>query len=298
MSSKLAAVLIASASAPAVDADLLAAAGAALPESSLRVLHDGVAAEFILPSEAPEAVLSALRSAVVGRPIDIAILPAEGRRKKLLIADMDSTFIEQECIDELAEAFGLAAEIAPITQRAMQGEIAFEPALRERVALFRGRAPDEAVARILRERVTFTAGGRAAVATLRAAGVHTALVSGGFTSFTVPVAAALGFDESRGNILEMEDGRLAGVLREPVLGSDAKVTALDELLGARGLTRAEAVAIGDGANDIPMLKAAGLGVAFRAKPAVAAVADVRIDHGDLTALLYLQGYTADEIRAG
>ena len=296
MSSKLAAVLIASASAPAVDADLLAAAGAALPESSLRVLHEGVAAEFIVPSGAREPVLSALRNAAGDRPLDIAVLPAEARRKKLLIADMDSTFIEQECIDELAEAFGLAAEIAPITQRAMRGEIAFEPALRERVALFRGRAPDEAVARILRDRVTFTPGGRAAVTTLRAAGVHTALVSGGFTSFTVPVAAELGFDESRGNILEMEDGRLSGVLREPVLGSDAKVTALDELLGARGLTRADAVAIGDGANDIPMLKAAGLGVAFRAKPAVAAVADVRIDHGDLTALLYLQGFTADEIR--
>jgi len=296
MSSKLAAVLIASPSAPAVDASLLADAAAALPQCSLRVLREGVAAEIILPAGEPEAVRSALAAAIAGRPVDLAVLPAEGRRKRLLIADMDSTFIEQECIDELAEAFGLAAEIAPITQRAMRGEIAFEPALRERAALFRGRAPGAAVAQILRERVTFTPGGRTAIATLRAAGVYAALVSGGFTSFTAPVAAHLGFDENRGNVLETEDGRLTGLLREPVLGSEAKVTALDDLLGRRGLTRADAVAIGDGANDIPMLKAAGLGVAFRAKPAVAAVADVRIDHGDLTALLYLQGYAADEIR--
>jgi phosphoserine phosphatase len=294
--SNLVAVLIASPTQPVLDADLVGRAARALGGATPRILKAGVAVEFTVSGAAP-ALHAALAEALGRAPVDVAIVPAEGRRKRLLIADMDSTFIEQECIDELAEAFGLAAEIEPITQRAMRGEIAFEPALRERVALFKGRATDEAVATILRERVTFTPGGRTTVATMRAAGAWTALVSGGFTSFTGPVAGHLGFDENRGNILEVEGSRLAGLLREPVLGSEAKVLALDDMLGPLGLSRQDAIAVGDGANDIPMLKAAGLGVAFRAKPAVAAVADVAIEHGDLTALLYLQGFAESEFAA-
>jgi phosphoserine phosphatase len=295
-SSNLVAVLIASPARPVLDADLVDRAAKALGAKAHRTLKAGVAVEFAASGDA-RALHAALAQALGSAPVDVAVVPAENRRKRLLIADMDSTFIEQECIDELAEAFGLSGEIAPITQRAMRGEIAFEPALRERVALFKGRAADDAIATILRDRVTFTSGGRTAVATMRAAGAWTALVSGGFTSFTRPVAQHLGFDENRGNILEVEGGRLAGLLREPVLGSGAKVLALDDMLTPRGLSRHDAIAIGDGANDIPMLKAAGLSVAFRAKPAVAEVADVRIDHGDLTALLYLQGFAESEFAA-
>lgn len=288
-SSNRVAVLIASPAAPVIDDDLISRAGQALGGAAPKVLKPGVAVEFTATGD----VHGMLREAIGSAPVDVAIVPTANRRKRLLIADMDSTFIEQECIDELAGAFGLSETIRPLTERAMRGEIAFEPALRERAALFRGRAAKAVTAAILR-RITFTPGGRTAVASMRAAGAWTALVSGGFTDFTEPVAAHLGFDENRGNILEWEGDALAGMLREPVLGSEGKVLALDEMLSARDLNRADAIAIGDGANDIPMLKAAGLGVAFRAKPAVASVADVKIDHGDLTALLYLQGFSEDE----
>jgi phosphoserine phosphatase len=234
-----------------------------------------------------------LRGLFGSAPIDVVIQPDNSRRKRLLLADMDSTMIEQECIDELADFVGLKAEVAAITERAMNGAVAFEPALRERVALLKG-LPVAVVDEIVRERIRLTSGARTLVATLRANGVHTCLVSGGFTLFTGPIAAAIGFDEHRSNRLVLEGETLAGAVDEPILGREAKRSALIELRDRLGLEAAETLAVGDGANDLLMLEAAGLGVAFRAKPAVAAKAHARIDHGDLTALLYLQGYGRNE----
>jgi phosphoserine phosphatase len=211
------------------------------------------------------------------------------RRKRLFVADMDSTMIEQECIDELADYAGLKAHVAAITERAMRGEIAFEPALRERVALLKG-LPVSVVDEVLEKRITLTPGGRTLVATMRANGAHTCLVSGGFTLFTERVAAMLGFDEHRGNTLVVEEEKLAGRVQEPVLGRDAKLATLMKLRSRFGLTGQDTLAAGDGANDLAMIEAAGLGVAYHAKPKVAEAAHARIDYGDLTALLYLQGY--------
>ena len=254
---------------------------------------------FIAEENANFAALHARVARAVGRrPIDANIIPDEmaSRRKKLLVADMDSTMIGQECIDELADFVGLKAHVAAITERAMRGEIEFEPALRERVGLLRGLAAT-VVKEVITQRVRLTPGGRALVATMRANGAYTCLVSGGFTAFTHDIAAMLGFDESRGNTLLIDDaGKLTGTVAEPVLGGEAKLATLVELRERRGLEAAETLAIGDGANDLAMIQAAGLGVAYHAKPKVAAAAAARIDHGDLTALLYLQGYRRDEFR--
>jgi len=231
--------------------------------------------------------------------VDIFIRSVESlahRRKRLFLADMDSTMIEQECIDELADYVGLKTEVSAITERAMRGEIAFEPALRERVALLKG-LPVGVIDEIIARRVTLMPGGRTLVRTMRAHGAYTCLVSGGFTAFTHDIAAMLGFNESRGNTLLIDDaGKLTGTVAEPVLGGEAKLATLVELRERRGLEAAETLAIGDGANDLAMIEAAGLGVAYHAKPKVAAAAAARIDHGDLTALLYLQGYRRDEFR--
>jgi phosphoserine phosphatase len=228
--------------------------------------------------------------------VDIALHPAAGRRKRLLIADMDSTMIGQECIDELADLCGIGAEVAGITARAMNGELDFEGALRARVALLEG-AEAGIIARCLEERITMAPGGAVLLATMKAHGARTALVSGGFTAFTEKVAAELGFDEHRANRLQIENGRLTGKVAEPILGREAKIAALRDLTARHGLTPQEAVAVGDGANDLGMLDLAGMGVALHAKPAVAAQAQIRIDHGDLTALLYLQGYAKTEFAA-
>jgi phosphoserine phosphatase len=211
----------------------------------------------------------------------------------LFLADMDSTMIEQECIDELADLVGLKAEVAAITERAMRGEIAFEPALRERVALLRG-LPVEVVDQLLRDHITLTPGGATLVATMRANGAYTCLVSGGFTVFTGPIGRRLGFDEDRANRLVVENGRLTGTVEEPILGREAKLATLRELRERLRLAREDTLAVGDGANDLAMLGEAGLGVAFRAKPSVAAAAQARVEHADLTALLFIQGYAADE----
>ena len=222
------------------------------------------------------------------------MLPADAhRRKRLFLADMDSTMIEQECIDELAGTLGLKDRVAAITERAMRGEIAFEPALRERVALLKD-IPVGAVDGLIAEHLTLTPGGRTLVRTMRAHGAHTCLVSGGFTLFTGPIAAMIGFDEHRSNVLGVADGRLTGRVEDPIVGKAEKRATLIALRGDLGLGAAETLAVGDGANDLDMLGEAGLGVAFRAKPAVAAAARVRVEHGDLTALLYLQGYAAAE----
>ncbi|HEY1736804.1 MAG TPA: phosphoserine phosphatase SerB, partial [Methylovirgula sp.] len=242
-----------------------------------------------------EAIDKRLREECGAWPLDIVLQPIAHRRKKLFVADMDSTMIGQECIDELAEIGGLRSEIAVITERAMRGEIAFEPALRERIELLRG-LPAESIAEVLAKRITLMPGATTLVRTLRAHGVYTALISGGFTQFTKEIAAKIGFDMHIGNVLGIKDGRLTGLIEEPVLGTSAKLDALEGLAAKRGVKLAETLAVGDGANDLAMLARAGLGVAFHAKPAVAAVAHARIDHCDLTAILYAQGYRAEEFR--
>ena len=225
--------------------------------------------------------------------IDANCVPVANRRKRLLIADMDSTIIPVECIDEVAEFAGVRDQVVAITEPAMRGEISFEDALRARVALLQG-LPTARLEDVWRERIALNPGARTAVMTMRAHGAHTALVSGGFAFFSQRVAAAAGFHQNRANRLEIEEDRLTGRVHEPILGRAAKLEALHALTRAGGIGPADALAVGDGANDLAMIGAAGLGVAFRAKPIVAAKACAAISHGDLTALLFLQGYTETE----
>ena len=241
----------------------------------------------------PDETLAGVRAVLSDRPIDVNVLPASGRRKLLLLADMDSTMIEQECIDELAAEIGERDRVAAITERAMRGEIAFEPALRERVALLRD-LPVEVAERVLATRITLMPGARTLIATMGANGAHTVLVSGGFTLFTGKIAERLGFREHRANTLVSHAGRLTGVVAEPVLGRDAKEQALSDLTTRCRLRPEATLAVGDGANDLGMIIRAGLGVAYRAKPALRARAAAAIDHADLTGLLFLQGYRSEE----
>jgi phosphoserine phosphatase len=236
-----------------------------------------------------------LRASLEGAPIDVVIqADNENRRKRLFVADMDSTMIGQECIDELADVVGLKTHVAAITERAMRGDIAFAPALRERVALLKG-LPVTVIDDVIRSRIRASAGARTLVATMRAHGAYSCLVSGGFTHFVDHVAGMIGFHETRANILLADaDGKLSGLVREPILGREAKRETLIGLRDRLGLAPAQTLAAGDGANDLDMLEEAGLGVAYHAKPKVAAAAQARIDHGDLTALLYLQGYRREE----
>ena len=283
------------------NADFIAEVVAAAEKSTGGRVHwlaKGEAADLFLPGptaspEGGEAADRRLRTLVGGRPIDVVVQPAADRRKRLLVADMDSTMIEEECIDELADFVGLKAEIAAVTQQAMRGEIAFAPALRARVALLAG-LPLATIDTILSERIHAARGGPTLVATMRAHGAHTVLVSGGFSLFTRRIAAALGFDEERANELLVRDGRLVGEVAEPILGGEAKAAALREVAGRLGLAASETLAIGDGANDLGMILAAGLGVAVHAKPLVAETAPARLDHADLTGLLYLQGYPSSD----
>jgi phosphoserine phosphatase len=240
-----------------------------------------------------KAAVSVLRLGIGPAPVDIFVQPLANRRKKLLLADMDSTMIGQECIDELADFVGLKAKVSEITERAMRGEIAFEPALRERVALLAG-LDASVVDKAIEERITLTPGGTALVRTMRAHGAYAALVSGGFTLFTSRIAAQIGFDEHRANTLRVENGKFVGVVEEPILGKAAKLATLRDLAARLQIGLEDAMAIGDGANDLAMLEEAGLGVAYRAKPAVATAAQARVDHSDLTALLFAQGFRADE----
>ncbi len=240
-----------------------------------------------------KAAVSVLRIGIGTAPVDIFVQPIEGRRKKLLLADMDSTMIGQECIDELADFVGLKEKVSAITERAMRGEIAFEPALRERVALLAGLDAG-VVDKAIEERITLTPGGTTLVRTMRAHGGYAVLVSGGFTLFTSRIAEKIGFDENHANVLKIEDGKFIGVVEEPILGKAAKLATLRDLEARLQLAPGETMAIGDGANDLAMLEAAGIGVAYRAKPTVAAAAQARVDHGDLTALLFAQGFKAAE----
>lgn len=271
---------------------------AAVPGAAKTERLDGEIAADLFADVADARKLEAdVRAVLDDAAVDIIAQPVASRRKRLFLADMDSTMIGQECIDELAAYVGLKEKVAGITERAMRGEIAFEPALRERVALLKG-VRLSVVEEIIRERITLTPGGRTLVRTMRANGAYTALVSGGFTVFTGPLCTAIGFDEHRSNTLIAVDGVLAGEVADPILGKQAKLDSLLELRARFGLDKDATLAVGDGANDLAMLDEAGLGVAFRAKPAVAAAADARLDHADLTALLYAQGYTGGEIVRG
>jgi phosphoserine phosphatase len=286
----LVATLVANPSNPVLTPLIAEQAAAAVKASGLYWLADGVACDIALRDGADaEAAEANILAVIAGAPIDLIVQNVETRRKKLLIADMDSTMIAQECIDELAAEVGLKERVATITARAMNGEIAFEPALRERVALLKG-LPISVVDDVIAKRITLTPGGPELIATMKSKGHYTALVSGGFTVFTSRIAATLGFDENRANILLEENGVLTGYVAEPILGKQAKVDALNDISATLGISPEEAIAVGDGANDLGMLHIAGSGVALHAKPAVAAEAKMRVNHGDLTALLYIQGY--------
>lgn len=289
MTEAFAAILVAAPGrlAPArVDAFAQAWGGAA------RWLSEGEAAEVLLDGPPPEGAWEALDA----EGVDLLVQPAAGRRKRLLIADMDSTMIRQECVDELADVAGVGSAVAAITARAMNGEIDFPGALRARVALLAG-LPEGVVGDVLRDRITFMPGGRELVATMRTHGARAMLVSGGFTAFAGPVAHALGFDEARANVLLAEGGRLTGTVAEPILGRDAKVAALLEACATLGIGPRDVLAVGDGANDLGMLTIAGAGVALHAKPVVQAECALRVNHGDLSALLFMQGYARAEFAA-
>jgi phosphoserine phosphatase len=292
------ATLISNPAATALDAAVIERARGALPSPQAPIwLDPGVAAD--IPFSAPRendnhALAERARDALAGAAVDVVLQPAAGRRKALFLADMDSTMIGQECIDELADYVGLKPHVAAITERAMRGEIEFAPALRERVALLKG-LPTSVVDEVIAARIRLTPGARTLIATLRRNRAYTCLVTGGFTLFTARIAAMLGFDENRANTLVLDAaGRLTGEVAEPIFGREGKLATLIELTRRLSIAAHATLVAGDGANDIAMIQAAGLGVAYHAKPKVAAAAAARIDHGDLTALLYAQGYRRDE----
>jgi phosphoserine phosphatase len=258
------------------------------------VLSPDMAFDLPLPPDHAPAILSKARALAQGHKLDINLVAIRHRRKKLLVADMDSTIINVECLDELAEMAGLKPKIAAITERAMRGEIEFEAALRERVGLLKG-LPLSALEKTYAERVRLNPGAKSLLATMRAHGAHTMLVSGGFGFFTRRVAEAAGFHVERGNTLLDDGNALTGEVGTPILGREAKLKALEDGLAHLGIDAAQSLAVGDGANDLAMIQRAGLGVAYHAKPVVAQAAGAAITHNDLTALLYLQGYTDSEI---
>ena len=295
----LVATLICNPANPALDSTVVEAALAALPSPGRpQWLFDEVAIDIPFESkEEVHAIERRLRASRGDLPIDIVVQPLAARRKKLFLADMDSTVIGQECIDELADFVGLKDHVAAITERAMHGEIEFEPALRERAALLKG-LPVGVVDEVLAQRITLTPGGRELVMTMRASGAYPCLISGGFTLFTSVIAARVGFQENRANELVVGDGKFTGEVKEPILGREAKLATLIELVESFDLDDIDTLVVGDGANDLSMIQHAGLGVAFHGKPAVSAAATARIDYGDLTALLYAQGYRREEFVGG
>ncbi|CTQ53011.1 Phosphoserine phosphatase [Roseibium album] len=290
----LIATLVSTPTAPAVDAELIRKASDALGiTGTSTILNSGVAADIRFGGPNASAADTLLREVVGQAPVDVFVQAEQGRRKQLLIADMDSTMIRQECIDELAAELGLKDRISEITERAMRGEIEFEPALRERVGLLAGLAVSS-IDTVLSGRISLMPGGRTLVQTMKANGAYCALVSGGFTHFTKAVSDMIGFDENQANTLLEDHGKLTGRVGEPILGREAKRARLEYLVADKGLSFDNTLAVGDGANDLAMIERAGAGVAYRAKPAVAEAADFRVNHGDLTALLYLQGYAESD----
>ncbi|WP_299937085.1 phosphoserine phosphatase SerB [uncultured Pelagimonas sp.] len=266
---------------------------------NLRNAWGGGVATWLAMDEAAEFPLAAIpdnvddvRASLVDQ-VDLNILPDDNRKKRMVLADMDSTMIQQECIDELAEEAGVGAFVKDITARAMNGELDFDGALTERVALLKD-LPESVIDTVVENRITLMPGGKTLLATMKAQGGYAALVSGGFTAFTSRVSDLLGFDENRANSLLIEDGKLTGKVGLPILGREAKVQALEEITARLGISEADVVAVGDGANDLGMLTRAGFGVALHAKPSVQAECALRVNHGDLTALLYLQGYPKAE----
>jgi phosphoserine phosphatase len=297
MSSVLVATLIADPSKkPLSEATLDRAAQALNGVERRRWLDEGVAADLVFTGNL-KTKRAALEESLSGESIDVIVQPLAHRRKRLLVADMDSTLIGQECIDELAAVAGIGERVAAITERAMRGEVAFAPALRERVALLAG-LPETVIGDVLKERITLNRGARTLVQTMRANGGHVAIVSGGFRQFTGAIRERIGADEDRANTFIIKGGKLTGEVIEPILGQDAKLSALREIAAALGLTLDDTLAVGDGANDLPMLQAAGLGIAYRAKPKVAAGADARVEHTDLSALLYAQGFARKDFVEG
>ena len=296
------ATLISNPAAPSLDAAAIERARRALPSAETPIWLDfGIAADipFTGARENTQAadtrtLTEHVRAALAPAPVDVLLQPTSGRRKRLFLADMDSTMIGQECIDELADYVGVKPQVAAITERAMRGEIEFAAALRERVALLKG-LPASVTDKVIAERIRLTPGARTLVATLRKNGVYTCLVTGGFTLFTERVAAMIGFHENRANTLVVDaGGRLTGEVMEPIFGREAKLATLIELRARLGIAPDATLVAGDGANDIAMIQAAGVGVAYRAKPNVVRAAAARVDHGDLTALLYAQGYRREE----
>jgi phosphoserine phosphatase len=295
MRAMLFAVTLVNAVSDAVDrvAAAVASLGAAVKE---RDDLGPLAVDLAVEAEGRAALVAAVEAALASLPVDFAVQLAQGRRKRLLIADMDSTIIGCECLDELADFAGVKVQVSAITERAMRGELAFEGALRERVGMLKGLSAG-VLGQCYDERVKLNPGAETLVRTMAAHGARCVLVSGGFTFFTSRVAVAAGFHDNRANTLIEADGVLTGQVGEPILGKEAKLAALIEETTALGVGPDQALAIGDGANDLAMIEAAGFGVAYRAKPVVAAQADARVDHADLTALLYFQGYKAMEFSA-
>ncbi|WP_417263371.1 phosphoserine phosphatase SerB [Celeribacter sp.] len=284
-------ILLTNPAAPALNLTTADALRSAWGGGDLKWLSLGEAAEFsveTVPSNHWD-VWEGLQT----QGIDLIVVPTEARRKKMLLADMDSTMIQQECIDELADVAGVGERVKEITAKAMNGELDFEGALTERVGLLKG-LPESVIQKVIDERITFMPGGKELLATMKRDGAYCALVSGGFTAFTGYVAEALGFDENRANTLLVENGELVGKPGLPILGREAKVAALEEITARLGLSHDDVMAVGDGANDLGMLKLAGAGVALHAKPSVAAECDIRINHGDLSALLFVQGYARSD----
>jgi phosphoserine phosphatase len=258
----------------------------------LNWLNHAIACEIIEPKSTDALALA--RAVIGNRRVDAALVPTENRRKQILVADMDSTMINEECIDELAAALGIKAQVAEITDRAMRGELDFGQALDTRVALLKG-LERKVIEEIRREQITLAPGGRALIHTMKEYGAYTSLVSGGFTFFADYFAKRIGFHEAIANVLEFDDDRLTGTVTKPIVDKNTKRERLVALATERNLPLSQTIAVGDGANDLDMIRIAGFGVALHAKPAVAAEAGYRIDHGDLTALLYLQGYSDEEI---
>lgn len=288
------ATLLTSPAAPSLDSAIVENLRNAWGGGEAQWLATGEAAEFSLAGKPDNqwGVWADLQK----MNVDLIILPAEGRKKKMLLADMDSTMIQQECIDELAAEAGVGERVSEITAKAMNGELDFEGAIDERVGLLKD-LPEGIIDHVLKTRIDFMPGGKALVQTMKANGGYGALVSGGFTAFTAKVASELGFDENRANTLEIANGTLTGKVVRPILGREAKLEALDEITAKLGITREDVLAVGDGMNDLLMLQNAGVGVALHGKPALQAECDVRINHGDLTALLYIQGYAKNEFAA-